>query len=76
MIRMTDGKFTIEITMAVWQENGFSPCWVNDFFDVGRLPMDDTGAYIVPDLYYCLDMAKEWEQEDENNMVVVEPAAY
>ena len=76
MIRLTDGKRVKAITMMVWQGNGYTPCLANDFFEVGNLESNEDGAYIVPDLDYCVEMAMEWEQEDENNAVFVEPAAY
>ena len=71
MTKLTDGKRTVEIRMTIWQETGYAPDWENDFFDVGLLPMTEDGAYIVPDVGYCIDQALEWLQEDANNTVFI-----
>lgn len=71
MAKLTDGKRTVEIKMMVWSGTCHTPDWSNDFFDVGLLPMNDDGAYIVKDVDYCIDQALEWSREDENNSVIV-----
>lgn len=72
-MKITDGKRTVEIRMMIWQETGFSPDWSNDYFGAGQLPYDDeTEAYTVQDVEYCIDAAREWESEEENNMVFVD----
>lgn len=72
-MKITDGKRTVEIRMMIWQETGFSPDWSNDYFDAGQLPYDDeTAVYTVQDVEYCIDAAREWESEEENNMVFVD----
>lgn len=66
-MKLTDGKHTLEISMKVWDNN--TECWdfggmdlADEFFEVGGLVQDDNGAYIVPDVDYCVDMAHEWEK--------------
>lgn len=72
-MKITDGKRTVEICMMVWQGTGYSPDWSNDFFDAGLLQYDEeTEAYTVPDVEYCIDAAWEWEGEEENNTVFVD----
>ena len=62
MTRLTDGKKTVEITMCVWNGNGYDPDFSNDFFGVGGLERDEEkDAYIVPDVDYCVDYANDWE---------------
>lgn len=75
-MKITDGKRTVEIRMMIWQGNGYSPDWANDFFDAGLLHYDEEAeAYIVDDIDYCIEQAQEWADEDENNMVFVEEIA-
>lgn len=79
---LTDGKKTVIIRMCIWEGNGYSPDWSNDFFDAGSLPYNESkGAYIVKDVDYCIDQAHDWEKsegdfsEDQpnvNNTVFVE----
>lgn len=72
-MKITDGKRTVEIRMMVWQGTGYSPDWSNDFFDAGLLQYDEeTEAYTVPDVEYCIDAAREWEGEEENNTVFID----
>lgn len=57
-MKLTDGKRIIEIEMRV----GNGPDWSADFFTAGALQYDETkDAYIVPDLDYCIDQARDWE---------------
>ena len=73
MTRLTDGKKSVAIAMRVWQDSGYSPDWSLDFFDAGLLPYDrETDMYTVKDVDYCIEAAKEWEAENENNAVFVE----
>ena len=74
MAKLTDGKRTVEIRMMVWLGTQYAPDWSNDFFGVGLLPMNDDGAYIVDDVEYCIDQAREWSEEDVNNAVFVNDA--
>lgn len=75
-MKITDCKRTVEIRMMIWQGNGYSPDWANDFFDAGLLPHDEeTEIYTVEDVDYCIDAAQEWADEDENNRVFVEEIA-
>lgn len=61
MTRFTDGKKTIEITMKVWEDGQYSPCWEKDFFGVGALPYDEeTDTYTVQDVDYLADQANDW----------------
>ena len=71
-MKMTDGKRTIDIQMKVWNGSGYGPDWSIDFFDAGSLPRNEDGVDVVDDVDYCIDQAREWEAEDENNCVFVE----
>lgn len=71
-MKMTDGKRTIDIRMKVWNGSGYDPDWSIDFFDAGSLPRNEDGVYVVDDVDYCIDQAREWEAEDEDNDVFVE----
>ena len=62
MIRLTDGKKTVEIEMCDWTGSGYTPDWSRDFFEVGGLPYDDeNNVYIVDDVDYCVEQARDWE---------------
>lgn len=62
MIRLTDGKRVVEISMMTWTGFGWSPCWAADFFVVGTLEEnEDLEAFEVQDLDYCLNEAQDWE---------------
>ena len=62
MTRLTDGKITVEITMNEWTGNGYTPDWSHDFFAVGGLKYDDeSDAYKVEDVEYCIDQARDWQ---------------
>ena len=62
MIKLTDGKKTVKITMAVWNGSGWSPDWSQDFFECGALHYDmETDAYTVDDVDYCIDCANDWK---------------
>lgn len=62
MTRLTDGKKTVEISLKVWENNGYTPDWSMDFFEVGQLPYDDEkDAYIVEDVDYCIEYAIDWK---------------
>lgn len=61
MIRLTDGKNTVEIEMCIWDGCNYSPDWSQDFFEAGGLPYDDeTNTYTVPDVEYCIEQAEDW----------------
>ena len=63
MTKLTDGNRTVEITMCNWTGSGYTPDWSNDFFVVGTLPYDDeSNAYRVPDVDYCVDQAMDWQR--------------
>ena len=60
MTRLSDGKRVVEITMNEWTGTGYTPDWSNDFFNVGCLPYDEENdCYIVDDIEYCIDQAKD-----------------
>ena len=64
-MKITDGKKTVEIKIQRWNGNGYDPDWSEDYFDAGSLPYDEeSGAYTVPDVDYCSDMAMS-ENPDE-----------
>lgn len=62
MTILTDGQRTVGIQMNFWTGTGFTPDWSNDFFDVGILPKtdDDEDIFIVDDVRYCIEQAKDW----------------
>lgn len=73
---ISDYNRAIFIEMKIWQGTGYSPDFSNDFFDAGLLPhgeIQDTDelVYLVDNVDYCIDQAKDWEQEDENNTVFI-----
>ena len=66
-MKITDGKKTVEITMKIWDKarNEWKHAGENladDFFNVGVLPVNDDGVYVVEDVEYCIDQANDWEQ--------------
>lgn len=72
-MKITDGVKTVSIKMHVSDAfAGLSPDWSLDFFEAGSLHYDEeTDTYSVPDVEYCIDQAKDWESESENNIVFV-----
>ena len=62
MIRLTDGKKTVEITMAIFDGTDLQPDFSADFFEAGGLEYNaDLEAYMVPDVDYCVDYANDWK---------------
>lgn len=62
-MKITDGKKTVEITMKIWDGSNWGPRWEKDFFEAGGLPYDEeTDAYTVQDVDYCVDQANDWQQ--------------
>ena len=82
MTRLTDGKRTVAITMTVYDGSHYTPDWSHDFFCTGSLPYDEnTDAYFVPDVSYCIEQAEDWKNSEgdfvldkpnENNRVFIE----
>jgi hypothetical protein len=63
MVRLTDGKKTVEIEMTIWDGCNYSPDWSGDFFEVGGLPYDEeTDTYTVHDVDCCIEQAEDWRQ--------------
>lgn len=61
-MKLTDGKRTVKITMHTFDGTDLGPDWSQDFFEAGCLPYDDeTDAYFVKDVDYCIDMAEDWK---------------
>ena len=60
-MKITDGNMTAEIIMKV-QRFGEWPSgnYAFDFFDCGGLRQDNSGAYIVRDVKYCVEQAHDW----------------
>ena len=72
-MKLNDGKKVAEITMRVWNGSGCGPDWSIDFFEAGGLSYDEeSDCFTVPDVDYCIDQAKDWAAEDENNLVDVQ----
>lgn len=62
MIRLTDGYATVTVEMKTWDERNqcYTPDRAGEFFDVGGLPIDCfRHAYLVKDVNYCLDQARD-----------------
>lgn len=62
MIRLTDGYATVTVEMKTWDEHNqcYTPDRAPEFFDVGGLPIDpSTQTYMVEDVNYCLDQARD-----------------
>ena len=59
---LTDGKKTAEVRLVEWNGSGYGPDWSLDFYEAGGLKRNDAGAYIVEDLGYSVDCARDWEQ--------------
>lgn len=65
MTRLYDGKKIAEITMCIYEGNGWTPDWSNDFFDIGLLEYDeDHEAYKVEDVDYCIEQAEDWKNSE------------
>ena len=63
-MKLYDGKKTVNITIREWDNryNSANPDWSLDFFEAGGLEFDeDREAYIVSDVDYCIDYAKDWQ---------------
>ena len=67
-MRLTDTIKTIEITMRTWDGLNYSPDFAIDFFEAPYSAELD--AYVVDDVDYCIDQAKEWAAENEETNVV------
>lgn len=62
-MKLTDGRKTVEITIQHWDGNSYGEDWSEEYFDAGSLQYDEeTKAYLVSDVDYCVDMAMS---EDE-----------
>lgn len=81
MIMLTDEKKTFGISMKIWDGDHYSPDMAAEFFEVGSLPCDEYGAYIVPDVEYCIDYARDWQDghgdfagdtDTENRLVIAD----
>ena len=80
--RLYDGKKIAEIKMCIYDGNGWTPDWSNDFFEIGGLEYDEEhDAYKVQDVDYCIEQAMDWKNStgdfcedvpNENNEVFVE----
>lgn len=62
MTRIYNESKTVEISMNNWTDNGYTPDWSADFFEVGRLHYnDELDAYQVEDVDYCVAQAMDWK---------------
>ncbi len=62
MAKLTDRKRTVEITMATWEDNGWTSDWSDDFFAVGNLEYDEElEAFVVQDVGLCIEFANDWK---------------
>jgi hypothetical protein len=64
-MKLTDGRKTVDITICRWNGSGWDPDWSQDYFAAGTLPYDEeTGCHYVPDVDYCIEMAKDSTCDD------------
>lgn len=74
-MKIFDGTQRAEVSMYTYDCNtGFlSPDFSHDFFTAGSLPYDPkTDCYTVDDVQYVIDVAREWEKENnDTNLVFV-----
>lgn len=62
---ITDGKLRASVTMkeqrfGEWPDGNYA----FEFFGCGALKQDGAGAYIVPDVDYCIEQAFDWLNHD------------
>lgn len=63
-MKITDGKKTVEIRIQRWNGSGYDPDWSIDYFTAGALPYnEDTEAYTVDNVDYCIDAANSADEE-------------
>ena len=63
-MKLTDGRKTVEITICHWDGNSYGEDWSEEYFSAGSLQYDEeTRAYLVPDVDYCVDMAMSEDEE-------------
>ncbi len=64
IIKITDGKKTVEIRICRWNGSGYDPDWSTDYFNAGSLPFDpETETYTVDNVDYCIAMAQDGGEE-------------
>lgn len=61
MVLLSDESNMIAIELKTWNGTGYNPDTAAEFFNVGCLPRDEIGAYIVPDVDYCIEYAQDWQ---------------
>ena len=78
-MKLTDGRKTMEITICDWNGNSYGEDWSQEYFSAGSLPYDEeTDAYLVPDVDYCVDMAMSEDEEgarckyDEDGNLIID----
>ena len=61
-MKLYDGKKMVNIEMNNWTDNGYTPDWSIDFFEAGSLEYnEDMDAYMVEDVDYCIEQARDWQ---------------
>lgn len=61
-MNLKDATKLVKIELMIWNGNGYTPDFANDFFDAGILPYDaEHDAYIVNDVDYCIEQALDWK---------------
>lgn len=61
-MKLYDGKKMVNIEMNNWTGNGYTPDWSIDFFEAGSLEYnEDMDAYMVEDVDYCIEQARDWQ---------------
>lgn len=67
-MKLTDGKRTVEITMQEWDGSQWGLDWSLDFFEAGNLEHnEETDAYTVEDVEYCIEQAMDWKNNTGDN---------
>lgn len=67
-MKLTDGKRTVEITMAVWKGEEWGEDWSMDFFEAGNLECnEETNIYTVESVEECIEQANDWKNNTGDN---------
>lgn len=62
-MKFTDGKRTVEITIRRWNGSSYGPDWSGEYFSDADNYDRGTDTYTVPDVDYCIEMARSTDEE-------------
>lgn len=63
-MKLTDNNKTIDITMHTWNGSDWGLDWSVDFFSIPHAYSEELDAYVVDDVDYCIEQAKDWENNE------------